>query len=98
MNRGQKFFAFLGRVLISAIFLLSGVHKIMDWQGSETFITNLICDLHASIINYPMIETVLENLLPYNTIILIVVVVCSDRHDRRLSDRQDITDGQIRRG
>ena len=75
MNRGQKFFAFLGRVLISAIFILSGVHKIMDWQGSETFITNLICDLHASIMNYPMIETVLENLLPYNTVILIVVVV-----------------------
>jgi putative oxidoreductase len=75
MNRGQKFFAFLGRVLISAIFLLSGVNKVMDWQGSETLITNLICDLHAGIMNYPMIETVLENLLPYNTIILIIVVV-----------------------
>ena len=75
MNSIQNFFGFLGRVCISAIFLYSAYAKIMDWQASETYITNLICDWHASIENSPLMESVLESLLPYNTFILILTIV-----------------------
>jgi putative oxidoreductase len=34
---GQGFVALLARVLLSAIFVLSGVNKIMDWSGTEGY-------------------------------------------------------------
>lgn len=75
MSKIQKFFAFFGRIFISSLFLYCASVKMMDWQGSETFITNLICDWHASINFSPNIEKILETLLPYNTVILIVSIV-----------------------
>jgi uncharacterized membrane protein YphA (DoxX/SURF4 family) len=71
MSRIQKFFAFFGRICISALFLYSASIKMLDWQSSETTITNLICDWHASVNNSPNVERFLEMLLPYNTFILI---------------------------
>ena len=73
MSKIQKFLAFFGRIFISAIFLYSATMKIMDWQASETLITNLICDWHASV-SSPLLEKILETLLPYNTFILILSI------------------------
>ncbi|NBO24549.1 MAG: DoxX family protein [Chlamydiae bacterium] len=75
MGNVKKFFAFLGRFCISAVFLYLGSIQILDWQGSETNITNLICDWHASINDFPTIETFLEVLLPLNTFILILAIL-----------------------
>ncbi len=73
MSKIQKFLAFFGRIFISAFFLFSATMKIMDWQASETIITNLICDWHASV-SYPLLEKFLETLLPYNTFLLILSI------------------------
>ena len=75
MSKIQKLTAFIGRVLLSAIFLHSATTKILDWQASEIFITNLICDWHASIQRMPTVESFFEALLPYNTLLLILSIV-----------------------
>lgn len=75
MSKIQKLMAFIGRLLLSSFFLHSAVSKILDWQASEIFITNLICDWHASIQSMPTVESFLEALLPYNTFLLILSIL-----------------------
>lgn len=75
MPKLQGALAILGRLCISLFFIGSAVRKILDWQANEIRITHLICDWHAYIQDQPMIESFLENLLPFNTLILIVAIL-----------------------
>ena len=39
-NRWQSAALPLGRLLLSTIFLMSGIHKITDWTGTEKAMSN----------------------------------------------------------
>ncbi len=41
----KSFFALLGRMCLSSVFILAGVNKIFDWQGAEAALINGLCDL-----------------------------------------------------
>lgn len=75
MPKLQGALAILGRLSVALFFIGSAVRKILDWQASEIRITHLICDWHAYIQDQPMIESFLENLLPFNTMILIIAIL-----------------------
>ena len=44
MRMTQIVLIFLGRICISLIFILSAIHKIFDWQGTERGLINILCD------------------------------------------------------
>ncbi len=75
MNKIQKFFFFFSRITMSTLFLYVAAEKVLDWQMYEIGLTNLICDWHAAISNAPLIERFFENLLPYNTFLLLAALV-----------------------
>lgn len=41
----QKLVAFFGRALFSVLFILSGFHKIIDWQGTQDIVSQMIIKL-----------------------------------------------------
>jgi len=43
----KKFIAFIGRILLSLVFILSALNKILDWQRTQTGLLNLFCDWQA---------------------------------------------------
>ncbi len=43
----QKIVTALGRILIAAIFIISGVSKLFNWSGSLQHLTSVLSDWHA---------------------------------------------------
>lgn len=43
----QKIVTALGRILIAAIFIISGVSKLFTWSGSLQHLTSVLSDWHA---------------------------------------------------
>lgn len=61
MKKWQKIFALLGRVFISLLFILSAIHKIIDWQESEHGLMNFLLDWQS----YASFSAGLQNFLGY---------------------------------
>jgi len=40
MNQGNRFVPLLGRILLALIFLISGLGKIFDWQGTAGYMAS----------------------------------------------------------
>ncbi len=60
MNIIQSIVAFLGRALLSFIFISSAVHKIIDWQPTVQFFTQTLTDLVAMSVGNPMLQSLTE--------------------------------------
>jgi putative oxidoreductase len=60
MNWFQILVAFLGRALLSIIFIASGVHKILDWQGSQNHFIQGLNDWLALSIGNSVFQNLIE--------------------------------------
>lgn len=60
MSLLQKILAFIGRAAFSAIFLVSGFNKILDWQKAEESLTEVIVNALLFYQNVPWIDEILE--------------------------------------
>jgi putative oxidoreductase len=60
MNAMQSFVAFLGRALLSIIFISSAIHSIADWQETLIFFNQAITDWLAMSVDSPFIVSALE--------------------------------------
>ncbi len=71
MGGMQKIVVAIGRVLMSLIFLLSAVHKIIDWQGAEEMLSKA---LNHTLSSYPTMDWMNELvnfLLPWSSLLLV---------------------------
>lgn len=67
--------AVLGRMCLSAIFILAGASSIWNWQGSETFLLNSFCDLLNYTRESQNLQGFLTGLIPWTNELLGLAVV-----------------------
>jgi len=75
MRGFKKFIALVGRLLLSAIFILSAVNKIFDWQKTETGLINLFCDWQSYVHFSSTLTKLFTALISWAPEILIVITV-----------------------
>lgn len=63
--------AALGRICISIIFILAGLQKIIDWQGTETYFVNALLELLNYNQDFPKVQEVIRLFTPYTTELLV---------------------------
>ncbi len=63
--------ATLGRICVSIIFILAGLQKIIDWQGTETYFVNALLELLNFCQDFPKIQEFIRLFTPYTTELLI---------------------------
>ncbi len=68
----KKFFALLGRLMLSAIFILSALHKIFEWQKTQTALINLFCDWQSYVSFFPSLSKFFSDLITWSGEILII--------------------------
>jgi len=73
MKGFKKFIALVGRLLLSAIFILSAVNKIFDWQKTESGLINLFCDWQSYVHFSSSLTKMFTALISWTPEILIVI-------------------------
>ncbi len=74
MSLVQSVVAFLGRALLSFIFISSAIHKIAAWEPTLQFFTQQLTDLLALSVGSPMLQSVVEWSLVNASILLVAGV------------------------
>jgi uncharacterized membrane protein YphA (DoxX/SURF4 family) len=75
MNIFQMFGMYLGRLLLSAIFLISAIQEMLDWASTEQYflmsMTRWMNSFHAN----EFMSTLLSNIFPWMPWLLLLAVV-----------------------
>ncbi len=72
MNGIQTLIAFLGRALLSIIFISSGIAKILDWQGTEQYYNQGLNNLLALNVGSSSLQGAIEFGLEHAFILLML--------------------------
>jgi len=75
MNSVKSLSAFIGRILLSIIFILSAVNKIFDWQNTESGLINLFTDWQSYVSFFPMLSKMIASYIAYVNEILIAITI-----------------------
>ena len=75
MNILRSLIGFLGRALLSIIFISSAIHQLFDWQESELYLTQGLTDWLALSIGFDSLQHFLEWGLANATLLLAVAVI-----------------------
>jgi len=75
MNPLQKFIAFVGRIFLSLVFILSGLAKIMNWQGTEQAVTKAVVELKTAYQGMIGMQNFLEGILNWAPTLVAIAVV-----------------------
>jgi putative oxidoreductase len=75
MSMIQSLVAFLGRALLSIIFISSAVHQIIDWQGTMEYFDQELTDWLTLSIGSDLIQGVIEWSLANTFILLLAGVI-----------------------
>ena len=70
MNLGQLLALFIGRACLSAIFILSGVRKILSWHGSLDFAHSTLAKWQVSLLDMPLPRSILDMMVAYLPLLL----------------------------
>ncbi|MFA6118359.1 MAG: DoxX family protein [Parachlamydiales bacterium] len=73
MVRIKQSFASLGRVLLSSIFILSAINKILQWQQTESGLINLFCDWQSYVSGSDTLSRMFSTLVTWAPEILITM-------------------------
>jgi putative oxidoreductase len=71
----QSLIAFLGRALLSIIFIASGIHKILSWQASEQYYNQGLTDWLTLSVGNPSLQNIIEFGLNNAFLVLLLAVV-----------------------
>jgi putative oxidoreductase len=74
MNAFQIFIAFIGRVCISIIFLLSGINEMMNWQPTEQYLLSAYSHWMSYFQSNSMISSFMTDMLPWLPVLLLIAV------------------------
>lgn len=70
----QSFFAFLGRALLSLIFIVAAVHKFFDWQATEQYLHLALSNWLSLTLDSPTLQGLIEWTLDHQFLVLVVGV------------------------
>ncbi|MBS0652789.1 MAG: DoxX family protein [Verrucomicrobia bacterium] len=76
MHLIQGLIAFFGRFLLSLIFISSGVHQILDWQGTQQILTNTLNDWAALTIGMGVLQNVITYAQSSVPLLLAAAIFC----------------------
>lgn len=68
-------FRVLGRICLSLIFILSGFSQVFNWQATETFLLNGLCDMLGHTQEMPSVQNFLNSLVPWSGALLTIAIV-----------------------
>ncbi len=68
-------FTILGRMCLSLIFILSGIHKILNWDSSEQLFMNSLLDVLSHASQWEWAHNLVDAILPWASYFLIAGVV-----------------------
>lgn len=71
----MSLFVVLGRMCLSLIFILSGISQILNWQSTETFLLNGLCEMLAYTQTMPMVQDLLNTVIPWAGGLLMLAVL-----------------------
>lgn len=75
MTGFKKFVVLIGRLMLSAIFILSAVNKIFEWQKTETALINLFCDWQSYVSSFPSLTKLFSTFISWVPEILIIFTI-----------------------
>ena len=70
----QSIFGFIGRAFLSLIFILSGLHKIFNWQKAEEDLVDMIAKMMTNYATYPEVQNILHSMMTWISVLLILVI------------------------
>ncbi len=70
----KSFIAFLGRALISLIFILAAIHKFMSWQGTEQYLNQALTGWVTMSVASPSLQHFFEWALAHTFSLLLLAV------------------------
>lgn len=71
----MSLFVALGRMCLSLIFILSAISQILNWQSTETLLLNGLCDALNYTQTMPMVQDLLNTVIPWAGGLLILAVL-----------------------
>ena len=77
MNILQSLIGFLGRFLISVIFIAAGAKMLLDWQGSEHYVVAALCDWLSLIMGDDKLQNLIEWAINHSFWLLAGAVFCT---------------------
>jgi putative oxidoreductase len=75
MRLVQVALCLLGRVFLSALFIISAINKVIDWQATERGLVSLLCDWHAFVSHSSFLQNFFSGILPWVPAILVATTV-----------------------
>ena len=71
----QSLIAFLGRALLSIIFIASGINQMLNWQNAEQYFTKGLTDWLTLNVGNPAFQDVIEFGLAHSTLFVLLAVI-----------------------
>jgi putative oxidoreductase len=75
MNILQFFLIIAGRVCLSLVFILSGIHKILNWQAAEDSMFTSLCNLEGYTMDMDGIQKIIQFVFPWTSMLLLLGTV-----------------------
>ncbi len=72
MSIVQCTLGFLGRALLSLIFIFAAIGKLFDWQGAEQYVTTVLSDLLMRVQGVAWQHDVIEHMLVWAPMLLLL--------------------------
>lgn len=74
MNVVQSIVACIGRICLGAIFLLSSITEMMDWEGTNHYLLTILARWSKLYIGNAGISSLMEQMIAYSSWVLITAV------------------------
>ena len=71
----QKFFGFFARVCFSAIFIVAGINKILNWDASEQYLVNQLLDVLSKSYHQDFVKPLFDHILPMAPTLLVLATI-----------------------
>lgn len=71
----QGIFGLIGRLCFSAIFIIAGCNKILNWDATEQYLVNQMLDVFAKSYSQGWVQILFDKILPIAPTLLIVATI-----------------------
>lgn len=71
----QNFFSFLGRLCFCAVFIISGIAKIMRWDAMEQELVNQMLDVLSKSYQHGWAQILLDRVIPLAPMVLLAATI-----------------------
>lgn len=72
----QSLISFIGRFFISLIFISSGIHQILDWQGTEQLLSEVLNDWNGLVLGIHHLQTIFTYAESSMSLLIAAAIFC----------------------